>query len=228
MGVLWTAQESKKEFWLMQGAEKLRLPVPPGSYSAKGSNNNSSFNVEGFGEVSFLGKTGLKEIGAIESFFPNQQYSFCQYSGFPQPWDCVKLIEKWRLSGKPVRYIITDTEINISCSIESFEYKEDDGTGDISFSLQLKEYKTINALTLAVNNMVNGYKNMTFLGADITIATKRPIDKEIPNQYTVQKGDNLYLIAKKLYGDGSKWEQIAEKNLIKDPTNIPVGMVLQI
>ncbi|AZV59118.1 LysM peptidoglycan-binding domain-containing protein [Clostridium sp. AWRP] len=212
----------------MQGSEKLRLPVPPGNYSIKGSNNNSSFSVENFGEVSFLGKTNLCEIGVIETFFPNKNYTFCQYLEFPKPWDCVNLIEKWRVSGKPIRYIITDTPINIACSIESFEYKENDGTGDISFSLQLKEYRIIDATTRKFNSLSNGYQNVTFLAADIAAVNKRPIDKQTPTQYTVKKGDTLYLIAKKVYGDGSKWQELAEKNLIKDPTDIPEGTVLKL
>lgn len=133
--------EKNMEFWLKQDdGTSLRLPVPPASYDITWANNNSSFLVEGMGEVSFLGKPKLTEIAPIESFFPNQKYSFCAYSDFPTPEDCVTTIKKMIDSGKPVRYIITGTLVNILCSIESFNFKENDGTGDISFSLDLKEY----------------------------------------------------------------------------------------
>lgn len=214
------------EFWIMQGSEKLRLPIPPPNYKIKTANNNSSFLVENIGEVSFIGKPKLAEITPIASFFPNQVYSFCQYTGFPIPWDCVNLIEKWRLSGKPIRYIITDTFINILCSIESFEFGEEDGTGDISFTLELKEYKLIDANTRAVNTLSNGYQNTTFLGADITATTRRTVDKVTPTTYMVKEGDTLYTIAKKVYGDGSKWSTIASNNVINDPNNLIVGTVL--
>jgi nucleoid-associated protein YgaU len=48
--------------------------------------------------------------------------------------------------------------------------------------------------------------------------------------YTVKAGDNLQKIAKQLLGDASKWKEIyeANKDLIKDPNVINVGMELEI
>jgi hypothetical protein len=131
------------EFWLIQGNDTLQLPVPPANYSIKKALNNSLLLVEGMGEISFIGKPKLSEIAPIESFFPNHPYSFCQYTTFPTPKECTDLIEKWIASGNPIRYLVTGTSINLQCSIESFEYGERDGTGDVYFTLILKEYKTI-------------------------------------------------------------------------------------
>ena len=130
------------EFWLIQGTEKLRLPVPPPNYSIKRALNNSSVVVEGLGEISFIGAPKLAEIPPIESFFPSRIYSFCQYKTFPTPKECIALVEKWMASGKPIRYIVTGA-INAECTLESFEYGERDGTGDVYFSLELKEYRAI-------------------------------------------------------------------------------------
>lgn len=131
------------EFWIRQDNYSLRLPIPPPNYELTWANNNSSFLVEGMGEVSFLGKPKLAEIAPIESFFPKRVTTVCQYTGFPSPKECVALIKMMHDSGKPIRYIITGTPVNILCSIESFKIKEQDGTGDIYFTLQLKEYKVI-------------------------------------------------------------------------------------
>lgn len=130
------------EFWLRQGLETLRLPVPPPNYSIKKSLNNSTIIVEGLGEVSFIGKPKLAEIPTLESFFPKRVYSFCQYKNFPTPKECTDLIETWMASGKPIRYIVPGA-INTECTIDSFEYGVRDGTGDVYFSLALKEYKAI-------------------------------------------------------------------------------------
>ncbi|AFM40338.1 hypothetical protein Desaci_1312 [Desulfosporosinus acidiphilus SJ4] len=131
------------EFWLMQDKETLQLPVPPPSYTVKKTLNNTSVIVESIGEISFIGKPKLAEIPPISSFFPKKDYSFCQYHTFPTPKECTDLIEKWMASGKPIRYLVTGTSINTLCSIESFEYGEQDGTGDVYFTLTLKEYKVI-------------------------------------------------------------------------------------
>jgi 5'-nucleotidase / UDP-sugar diphosphatase len=48
------------------------------------------------------------------------------------------------------------------------------------------------------------------------------------SKYVVKKGDNLSKIAKKVYGDGKKFKQIAMANHITDPNHIRVGQVLVI
>lgn len=46
--------------------------------------------------------------------------------------------------------------------------------------------------------------------------------------YTVKKGDSLFLISRKLYGNPNKYRLIMEANNIKDPDKIQVGQVLKI
>jgi hypothetical protein len=130
------------EFWFNQENTWLQLPVPPSSYSLKLGNNNIVINVESVGEVNILGDSKLSEI-SFESFFPAQEYNFCSYSDIPTPFECVAQIEAWRKSKKPIRVIPTDTDINDLYSIETFEYGEKDGTGDIYFTLALKQYKLL-------------------------------------------------------------------------------------
>lgn len=213
------------EFWLKQNNDSLRLPVPPPSYGVKTGLNNSSFMVEGFGEISFIGKPKLTEIAPIETFFPKQNYNFCQYTGFPTPQECVNKIEKWRMSGNPIRYIITDTLVNILCTIESFEWKEQDGTGDIYFTLELKEYRLVSAATQQVSSTAN---SLNFNAANQLITATRTVDKAIPTTYTVKEGDTLYTIAKKLTGDSTDWSLIYAKNPTVDVMNPTVGTVLTI
>ena len=44
--------------------------------------------------------------------------------------------------------------------------------------------------------------------------------------YVVQKGDTLWSIARRVYGDGQRWKDIAAANGITDPTKIRVGQSL--
>ena len=205
------------EFWLIQNSEKLQLPVPPANYSIKKALDNSIWVVEGIGEVSSIGKSKLAEIPIIETFFPNQIYGFCQYSTFPTPEECTDLIEKWMASGNPIRYLVTDS-INIECTIESFEYGEQDASGDVYFSLELKEYKRIVLATTSVTS--------TSSTATTTSALVQRTTKVVAKTYTVKTGDTLLSIAKKQYGDSSKYTTIVSKNSIKNPNLIKVGQVL--
>jgi 5'-nucleotidase len=46
--------------------------------------------------------------------------------------------------------------------------------------------------------------------------------------YVVQKGDSLWSIARKLYGDGKRSRDIAQANRLADPNKLKIGQVLTI
>jgi nucleoid-associated protein YgaU len=62
------------------------------------------------------------------------------------------------------------------------------------------------------------------------VAKPRDIVPAGATTYTIQKGDTLYSLAKRYYGDGKLWTRIADanKDKIKDISTIPVGTVLVI
>ncbi len=47
-------------------------------------------------------------------------------------------------------------------------------------------------------------------------------------EYVIQPGDNLWLIAQKLLGDGKQYSRIANDNQISDPSFIQVGQKIKI
>ena len=59
--------------------------------------------------------------------------------------------------------------------------------------------------------------------------TARPIGGT-PTTYTMKRGDTLYSLAKRFYGDGKLWTRIADANPdeVRDVTDIAVGTVLTI
>lgn len=215
------------EFLLRQKEDSLWLPVPPSEFNIPREINSSAFNVEGYGEVNFIGKRKLQTIG-ISSFFPKEAYYFCQYTKFPEPYDCVNLISKWQDNGEPIRLIISETPINMECSIERFEYGENDGTSDVNFQLDLKEYRRIEAACETVGKWGYSYDKVSVGDANSIINTVRPVTKTIPKNYTVKSKDTLFHIAKKFTGSGMNYKNIAEKNNIKNPDKIYVGQVLNL
>jgi nucleoid-associated protein YgaU len=50
----------------------------------------------------------------------------------------------------------------------------------------------------------------------------------VPSSYTVARGESLSGIAKKVYGDGSRWTEIATANHLANPNKIYAGNVLTI
>ena len=45
-------------------------------------------------------------------------------------------------------------------------------------------------------------------------------------QYRVQKGDTLFRIAKSYYGDGNRWQQIAQANPGLTPASLKAGSTI--
>ena len=58
--------------------------------------------------------------------------------------------------------------------------------------------------------------------------TPPPAEPQLPAVYAVQKGDTLWNIAAKFYGDGQKWRDIVEANPGIDPKKLAVGQKIVI
>lgn len=199
------------EIWLNNGNDKIRLPILPSSFEVESSQQNTSENVHRKGEVNLLGKRNLKTI-EISSFFPNHDYPFCQYHGFKKPYFYVKKIEKWKDSNVTPRLIITgDADINMEVSIENFKYGENDATGDVNFTINLKEYIVVKYSKPAKKTNTKTGKKVNKKAA----TTLRSILNKLKNGgtiYKVKKGDTLLKIAKKKTGKSSNWTKIYKLN----------------
>lgn len=185
--------------------EQLRLPVIPDNFELSQRNNNTVVNINALGEINLIGKKGLASI-SLSSFFPAQEYYFCKYTGFPKPYECVKMIQKWKESGRPIRLIITGTSINYAMTIENFIFSEQDGTRDVYFTLELREY--------VFTKQVKPTEVITSNGTQVTVPATKRESKPIPSKYKVQKGDNMYTVAKKTTGSMSNAKAIAKTNKI--------------
>ena len=195
------------EMWLKADDKVFKFPVLPSSFDLDNSSIIETSNIVNLGQVAMYGGNALKTI-SISSFFPSKEYQFCTYYGFPQPYECVKMIEEWRAAGKQIRLIITSTPINMPVLIESFEWGERAGTRDVEFTLTLKEYKPITIKTTPPTTTKPE-------------PTPRPVDTPTTNKqktHKVVKGDCLWNIAKKYYGKGSLYPKIKEANKSKYPS----------
>ena len=202
------------EIYLGTDNDKIRFPVVPPSIGVNRSNNIDTQAVIKLGEVPIFNGTSLKTI-ELTSFFPNQEYSFCDYTGFMKPYEFSEKIQKWMYEGKPLRIIVTDSPTNMQCLIQQFDTVEQDGTRDLYFTLNLLEYRPIEVPNLSNSNTSSNSNN--------TQNTSRPneVNTNSNNQqktHKVVKGDTLYDIAKKHYGNGNLYTKIKEANKSKYPS----------
>lgn len=193
--------KSVYEFWLSfgNGAEKLRLPVLPSVLEVSSPSQNDSINISKLGELTIIQDPLAKEF-SFSSFFPLYESSLTEYSGFPEPWDCIEMIERWKNSGKPMRFVVTGTPINFPVTVENFPYREGaSGIGDIDYTIVFKEFKFNTVRKITVKKEVS--KSVT-----------RPNPQPVPKTYTVKKNDTLWAIARRYYNDSLQWRKIWEAN----------------
>lgn len=197
------------EIYLGTDNDKIRFPVVPSSIGVNRSNNIDNQSVVKLGEVPIFNGTSLKTI-EIVSFFPNKEYSFCDYKNFMKPYEFSEKIQKWMYEGKPVRIIVTDSPTNMQCLIQQFDTVEQDGTRDLYFTLSLIEYRPIEIPKLS--NQSSSSSNTSNRPNNSSNSSKTQ------KTHKVVKGDCLWDIAQKYYGKGSLYTKIKEANKSKYPS----------
>ena len=193
------------EYWLKCGEDSIQLPIRPSSYEITQENSHQTVNVQTRGDVTILGKKGLKTF-SFESFFPAHDYPFAEYPKDRNPWDYVKKILNWQ--EKSLQFIITKTKINKPVIIQTFTFSEEDGTGDIKYSLSLKDYKPpkYTKPTKAVLEPVKTAEKKP------EKTNTRTDSKKKKKTHTVKGNDTIWSIAKKYYGSGSYADKIYNAN----------------
>lgn len=84
---------------------------------------------------------------------------------------------------------------------------------------------------VAANSEVRTQQNGGSRGNGETRPEQRPIvEQQSADTYTVQQGDSLERIARRVLNDGRKWKELMEwnKDRLSDPTKLKVGMVLRV
>lgn len=217
--------------------DKMLLPITPSKINIKIKNQNKTFNLINDGEINILKSAGLSEID-FEATLPNVKYPFAVYkSGFITANHFLNQLELLKTNKKPFQFIITRLfpngkslySTNIKVSLEDYTIKEDSKQGlDVIVSIKLKQYKDFSTKTCNVT-----IKQSKPVATVTTTRSTTTSPAPAPNKnktYTVKRGDCLWNIAKKFYGNGSKYTVIynANRDKIKNPNLIYVGQVLTI
>lgn len=213
------------QIWLKGGGSRVRIPVLPSEYSVSSEQDNTSVTVCNLGEVTLRGKCKLQQV-SFSSFFPMYyDSSYCDVRS-KKPIEMVKKIEKMKQAGS-VKLIITGV-LSMKVTIESFEWGENDGTGDIAYTLTMKEYRTV---SIPASTLVKESPSQPDQGSSDSGTSGRDQPETTSTQsYTVKTGDTLSGIARKLTGS-TNWRAIYEQNkgvIGSNPNMIKPGQVLTI
>lgn len=215
---------------------KCLLPVAPPKLSVKINNANETVTLINEGEINILKKAELTDI-EFECRIPQEKYPFAVYkSGFKGADYFLDYFESLKTSKKPFQFIVCRKrptgkrlfDTNIKVSMEDYKITEDAKNGfDVLVKIKLKQWRDYGTKTVNISFSMEKPKASVEPQRE---ATTSPAPATAQT-YTVVKGDCLWNIAKKFYGNGSKYSIIynANKSVIGgNPNLIYPGQVLTI
>lgn len=198
---------------------KMLCPIAPEKITLKIANKNKTMVLMNGEEINILREAGLSEI-SFSLLLPNSRYPFAVYkSGFERAGVFLEQIEKLKLEKKPFQFIIVRQfpdgkrlyNTNIKVSLEDYQIEDDANDGfDVRVSIRLKQYRDYGTKVCELGSG-NGTSTISSL-KQTRPSESSPAPAGQNKTYRVVKGDCMWLIAQKFYGNGNLYEKIYNAN----------------
>ena len=203
-----TSSKLKKAF-ITNGVTNEDIPVlfNPSEYSMEKSNEFATINIPGLESPMLQFSRGNLETLTMDLFFDS----------YEENKDVREYTDK-----------ITDL-LNIEPSLHAppiltFHW------GSLNFTCVLSRVSKKFTMFLSDGTPVRATLNVTFneYKTELNVREKSLESPDRTKTYVTKRGDSLWAIAAKEYGDPSQWRPIADKNGIENPRTLEIGMEITI
>lgn len=209
----------------------MALPVAPERIEWKYNTDNEKTRLMSVGEINILRPVGLTEF-SFEAMLPAVKYHFAYYDGgrFRPPVYYIERFKSIIEQSRAVRFEVLRTGYNgeflfdnsLNVTIEGLTIIESAGQGlDVTARISLKQYKeygTVKYILREDGALAQGAER----------SGKKETPSSSPKLYTIKKGDTLWAVCRREYGDGAKYKDVAEENGIVNPNLIYPGQVIRL
>ena len=211
------------------------LPIPPSKLELKISNNNKTYDLINYSQINVLKNPGLSSL-EFEVVLPNTKYPFAMYkNNFQNAKYYLGVLENLKVNRSAFQFIVVMKftngkdifNTNIKVALEEYTITDTTEEGfDTKVKIKLKQYKEYS--TKKVQVTIKQYRPPAVTRTVTTNNTA--VAKPSGQNYTVKRGDCLWNIAKRFYGNGAKYTTIynANRSKIRNPNLIYPGQVLWI
>ena len=211
------------------------LPIPPSKLELKISNNNKTYDLINYSQINVLKNPGLSSL-EFEVVLPNTKYPFAMYkNNFQNAKYYLGVLENLKVNRSAFQFIVVRKfpngkdifNTNIKVALEEYTITDTTEEGfDTKVKIKLKQYKEYS--TKKVRVTIKQYRPPAVTRTVTTNNTA--VAKPSGQNYTVKRGDCLWNIAKRFYGNGAKYTTIynANRSKIRNPNLIYPGQVLWI
>lgn len=189
--------------------ETQTMPVTPPDFEVEVGRLVEQVDMASTGQVNLPGLLSLFNEQK-EFLLPSSARSYTEagYSG--DPYVVVDRLVRWSTDGDVLRLIVTQTPVNLPVLLAPVRYGQRDGTGDVYVTLTMRQYRELTAESMEQASTGNA-------------ARSQSAEEKGTTTYTVVKGDTLWGICRRTYGQGGLAYRLAAYNGIKNANLIYPG-----
>lgn len=178
------------------GKREIRIPLIPEELAfPSGDATVISYDIMDLGPVEIPSGTDLDGY-AWKSAFPGEfrKHDPLIRGSWAHPKTYDSILNDWKEKGTELNLLVIGYPINADVYLKKYNGTASGAFGDISYEIEFIEARDIVVTTTKVE----------------VAETTRPATTS--TTYTIKSGDTLWGIARKFYGDGTKWKTIYDAN----------------